>query len=440
MTPIGSEAQTHPARRGRAVYTLAVLIVAYVLSFLDRQILSMLVEPLRRDLKLSDTQISLLMGFTFASFLAVAGLPLGRLLDTRRRLTILALGIAAWSLATASSAFAGSFAMLLLCRMGVGIGEATLTPAAHSLIADMFPAKRLGLALGIFGIGSYLGAGFASIVGGAVVSLLDHGQWAPWPVLNLNRPWQTVFLLVGLPGLLVAFWVSTLREPRRMRAPPSTTSLRALLIEYRTPARSLLLVNFTAAMTAMAIYSLQAWGPTFWMRTFGWGAALAGKVFGLVTIGAGLCGVIAGGVLGDLAVARGVSNGRLIVMTTSSALGAPCALAFSLAKDPYSSVVWLIITTLLLTCSLGILPSAQQALVHSRMRAVTAALGVLTINLIGLGVGPTAIALITDHGFHDPSMLRYSLSVGLPFMLLVSALIGASALRSYKVAAEATAC
>jgi MFS family permease len=228
-----------------------------------------------------------------------------------------------------------------------------------------------------------------------------------------------------------------LREPKRNLGPRKAHSLKAMLTDFRIPARALLRLNLTAALTAMAIYSLQAWGPTFLMRSFAWSAAAAGKVFGLIVIGAGLCGVIVGGFLSDLAVARGFKNGRLIVMTAASALGVPCTIALSLAKDVRGSVAWLILTMLFLTCSLGILPSAQQALVESRLRGMTAAFGVLTVNLIGLGLGPTAIALITDYGFHDPLMLRYSLAVALPLMLLVSAVVGISALRSYKLAAAA---
>lgn len=438
MTSILTEVKTTPAAAGsrrssaREWYTLAVLVVAYVLSFLDRQILSLLVEPMKRDLHLSDTQVSLLQGLVFAVFLAMAGLPLGRLIDTKRRVTILALGIAAWSLATAGSALAWNYTALLLCRMGVGAGEATLTPAAHSIITDRFPRERLGLALGIFGIGSYVGSGLALLIGAVVLSLVVGAHGLAIPFAGNVRPWQTVFLVIGLPGLLVAAWMATLREPERSNDSASLLPLAAVLAYFRKNAKSIVLVNLTAAFTAMAIYSLAAWAPTFLIRTYGWSATQAGTAYGLVVIICGITGVILGGALGDYAVSRGFSSGRVLVMTIASLTAVPFATAAMLVTDAKLSVLLLVPVTLFTTMSLGILPSAQQAIVHSRMRGMTASLGVLMVNLIGLGLGPTIIALGTDYGFHDPMMLRYSLAAALPAMLTISAALGLSALAPYR--------
>ena len=211
----------------RGWYTLAVLIVAYVLAFVDRQVLSLMVEPIKHDLHISDTRVSLLQGFSFAIFLAISGLVMGRLVDVTRRVGLIVIGITVWSLMTAGCAFAGTFTHLFLCRMGVGIGEATLTPAAHSMVADLFSRARLGLALGIFGIGSYFGSGAALVLSAAVIAHLPKSGFVDVPGVGALHPWQLVFLVVGLPGLLVAAWVASLGEPLRQAAevPPSLTQV-----------------------------------------------------------------------------------------------------------------------------------------------------------------------------------------------------------------------
>jgi MFS family permease len=390
-----------------------------------------LVEPIKRDLHLNDTQVSLLQGFVFAAFLAMTGLPLGRLVDTNRRVTILAVGIVVWSLATAGSALAWSYTTLLLCRMGVGAGEATLTPAAHSIITDRFPHERLGLALGIFGIGSYVGSGLGLLIGAVVLSRVADTHGFALPVVGNVRPWQMVFVVIGLPGLLVAAWMATLREPERSHGSAGPMPLGAVLVDFRKTAKSMVLMNLTASFTAMASYSLAAWAPTFLIRSYGWSATQAGTAYGLVVIICGITGVILGGALGDYAVSRGFSRGRLLVMTVASLSAVPFAMAATLVADAKLSVLLLIPVTLLMTMSLGILPSAQQAIVHSRMRGMTASLGVLMVNLIGLGLGPTIIALGTDYGFRDPMMLRYSLAAALPSMLTISAALGFATLAPY---------
>ncbi len=200
-----------------AWYVVAVLVLAYTFSFIDRQILSLLVGPIKRDLGISDTQMSLLQGFAFAAFYCVAGLPIGRLVDRYHRFNIIALGVFIWSVMTALCGTARSFLQLFIFRAGVGVGEAALSPAAYSIIADYFPPKRLGFALGVYGMGVYIGAGLALIIGAA-----DRRRWsreggnAALPLIGeIYRVAKVTFLVVGLPGVLVALWVWTLRRRGR---------------------------------------------------------------------------------------------------------------------------------------------------------------------------------------------------------------------------------
>jgi MFS family permease len=195
-------------------YALVVIVVAYILAFIDRQILNLLVEPIKHDLGLSDTEISLLHGMSFAIVLSIAGLPLGRLVDTRRRVTVLSIGITIWTILTAGCGLSRSYLQLLLCRMGVGFGEAAMTPTAYSLIGDYFPPEKLGMAAGFYSVGGYVGTGLALIFGGAISAMVPAAG-VDVPILGLVHGWQVAFLIIGPAGLAVALWVGTLVEPPR---------------------------------------------------------------------------------------------------------------------------------------------------------------------------------------------------------------------------------
>lgn len=202
-----------------APYAVAVLLLAYVVAFVDRQILNLLVEPIRRDTGLTDVEISLLQGLSFAIFVSVGGLPIGRLVDTRRRTALLAIGVAGWSLCTGAFGLAGSFAGMLLARIGVGVGEATMTPSAYSLIGDYVSDRRLGLATAIYGLGPFAGSGLALLLGAAMLRLLPVDSFVV-PVMGSIHSWQMIFVFLVPVGLLVAIWVASLREPPRRHATP----------------------------------------------------------------------------------------------------------------------------------------------------------------------------------------------------------------------------
>src|SRR5713101_6295344 len=196
-------------------YVVGVLTLVYVFSFIDRQIMSLLVRPLRRDLNISDTQVSILMGLGFAIFYTLCGIPLGRLADTRSRRSIIAAGLVAWRFFTALCGLARNFGQMLLWRIGVGVGEASLSPSAYSLITDYFPKERLATAISVYSMGIYIGAGMSYLLGGLVVRLaLAQEAWM-LPLVGAVRPWQVIFLAVGLPGVLAALLLYTVREPVR---------------------------------------------------------------------------------------------------------------------------------------------------------------------------------------------------------------------------------
>ena len=418
-------------------YVVFVLLLAYVFSFLDRQILNLLVEPIKRDLGLSDIGVSLLQGLAFAVFMGLAALPIGRLIDTSRRMTIISAGIAIWSVMTACCGLTTSFAGLFLCRMGVGVGEATLTPSAYSVISDHLPPARRGLGLGLYSIGVYIGAGLALVIGGVVIGHLPHDA-VVLPVLGAVRSWQIVFFAVGLPGLAVALWTATLREPTRSGAPmssganlPTTPSLSEVWRYFRANAAVLALMTFCTSFAAMASYSVMAWTPSFFIRSFGWHAAEIGRALGLINIVFGTLGVIAGGMLGDSLRSRGVANGRLYLMAFAALAVSPFAVAAPLADEPILSLALYAPVIFFITVVIGTGPAALQDVMPNRMRGVATAAAVLIVNVIGLGFGPTAVALFTDGVLGDEQKLRYSLAVVPSLAALLSGALGMACLRPY---------
>lgn len=425
-----------------AWYVVGVFVLAYTFSFIDRQILSLLVGPMKRDLAISDTQISLLLGVAFAIFYAFMGLPIGRMVDRRNRIGIIAIGVFSWSLMTALSGTAKAYWQLFLYRMGVGVGEAALTPAAYSIISDYFPPKRLGIAIGVYGIGVYIGAGLALVIGSFAIGWATHIGDLDLPVIGRVYSWQLVFFVVGLPGLLIALWVATLREPARrghMRRETGADGVtrdvevpfREVLAYLRANAWAFFAMNLCFALLAMMAYGTAAWVPTFFVRTYGWTPAEIGRSYGLVIMVFGTLGVIAGGALGDYVCAKGYRNGRIIVMACTGLVTMPFAVAFPLMDNPNVALALLAPASFFATFTTGVGPSALMEMMPNQMRGFASALSGLIVNLIGLGLGPTSIALVTDYVFKDEQMLRYSLACVPPIVLFAGATLGFLAMRPY---------
>ena len=260
----------------QAWYAVAILTIANVSGFVDRQILSLLVEPIKRDLQVTDTQVSLLMGLGFVVFYSLLGLPIGRWVDRGHRPRIVALGATVWSVMTMLTGTASSYWHLFLARIGVGAGEATLGPAAVSIIADQFPQKRLGVAMSTYMMGTFLGSGVAYALGAYVVGRVDKPGIVMVPLVGAVYPWQLVFFFVGLPGLLVALLALTIREPRASsphaaQARTTAQSPFAEVIAYlRANARTVGALSLGFACSASVNYGVGAWLATFLIRTHAW--------------------------------------------------------------------------------------------------------------------------------------------------------------------------
>ena len=394
---------------------VAVLFVAYIFSFIDRMIIGLLVEPLKADLGLSDTQVSLLQGFAFAIFYTVIGLPLGRLIDRTARMRIVAVGVALWSLMTASCGLATQYWQLFIARMGVGVGEATLSPAAYSVISDAFPRRRLGLAMGVYGLGSAVGAGLAFFIGAIVIELVTSAGSLTLPLFGELRAWQATFVIVGLPGLVIAGVFLLLPEPARHGDAGSEPEIPLSQVWdfTRRRAGAVLGLCFAVAMVNLAVFAAVSWLPVFLIRVHGFALTEAGHFAGGALILGGLIGLIGGGWLSDR-INNGSAAGRLTVCGIAGAIGTVFAVVFPLAGHPLVTGIAFVIFFATAALPIGAGASALQQLTPNRMRATLSAVYLFIVNLIGLGAGPTVAAFIGDTFFPFETGIRYAIAIVSP--------------------------
>jgi MFS family permease len=401
-------------RPGLAWFTVTLLTLAYVLSFIDRQILSLLVAPIRRDLDISDTQMSLLMGFSFAVFYTFCGIPLGRLADVASRRWIVTLGVAFWSAATAACGLAHHYWQMFLGRVGVGIGEAALSPAAYSLIADSFPPERRATAISVYGMGIFVGSGLAYIVGGLIVGYASTQGELVFPIVGATRPWQLVFYLLGGAGLVFAWLLLLIREPLRHGAAGAmahSIPLREVVATLARHRRTVLMHNFGFACLSLASYSANAWLPSVWVRVHGWEIREVGLIYGGVIAIFGGFGIVLGGWLADRWKARGMSDATLRVGAIAAACSVPIAMLVPFMPNGTALALLSVPMTIFIGMPFGVSASAIQDLVPNRMRGQTSALYLFIVNLVGLGIGPTAVALFTDRVFGDDAAVHQSLAI-----------------------------
>ena len=405
-----------PTTSRQAWYMVSVLALAYTFSFLDRQILSLLVGEIQADLHINDTQMGVLHGFTFAVFYTIAGLPIARAIDLRPRRAILAAGIFAWSLATALCGIATRYWHLLLLRTGVAVGEATLMPAMTSLISDSFPPHKRGIATGIFQLGLPIGIGLSVLAGGVLLNLLSGWQ-IDVPFFGTLKTWQAVFVAVGLPGIIVAALALTIVEPARDQFGPKVQTTEATptvrdVVDFMISTRNTLGWHFIAVgMSAMAGYGFITWIPTFLVRTHGWTFGDVGIIYGGITIAAGVASTLLFGWLADRRVGNGDRHGKIRAAIIACSLCFVPALLFPIVP---SNALALLFLTLYLGTAYGIYavtPAVLQDEVPAAMRGQITAVYQGVVNLIGLGLGPTGVGFITDYVFGDPNAIGYALAI-----------------------------
>jgi predicted MFS family arabinose efflux permease len=413
-----------PFSRGYTGLVLALLWVAYVLNFVDRQILSILLEPIKADLGVSDTAMGFLTGFAFAAFYTVAGIPIARLADRSVRRSVIAGGAAVWSAMTAASGLAQSFLHLALARIGVGIGEAACSPPAHSLIADYFSPERRATALAVYASGIHFGILLGFLLGG-------------W--INEAFGWRQAFFVVGIPGLAVALLIRLgVREPPRGlseggtggEAMPSTREV----FDFLWRLRSFRQLSLASAMSAFAGYGVATWTPAFLMRVHQMGSGEVGTWLGLIAGFGGATGAYLGGLVTDRLGGRD-PRFFLLVPALAALASMPFSLLLLFWPDPRTALVLSIPGTVLGAMWLGPVFSMTQTLARVRMRSVASAILLFIINLIGLGLGPQTVGALND--LLNPRLgdeaVRYSLAAVVVVMALWAAVhftLGARTLRA----------
>lgn len=391
---------------------VAILMVAYVFSFVDRQILNLLVGPIRRDLGISDTQMSLLMGFSFAIFYTILGIPMGRLADSFSRRGLIAAGMVVWSAMTGLCGLAHSYWQLFLFRIGVGVGEATLSPSAYSMIADYFPAERRATAISVYSMGIFLGSGIAFLLGGLVIKFAMAAGAVTLPLIGDIRPWQLVFLLLGVSGIVFSFTLLLVREPPRgdMSGSGSAVPFSAVVAYLWRNRRTVLCHNLGFAMLAFSSYGTSAWIPSFFIRTFNWEAGQVGVIYGLIVMVFGCLGILFGGWLTDRWLMQDKSDAALR-MGICAAIVATIGGVYLMANSGTLAAALLVPTVFALGMPFGAAPAAILAIVPNQMRGQTAAVYLFIVNLIGLGIGPTAVAVVTDYVFANDLALKWSMLI-----------------------------
>jgi MFS family permease len=401
-------------------YVVGVLMFTLAVAYVDRQILSLLVGPIKLHFGVSDTHIGLLAGFAFALFYTLLGVPIARLSDRYNRILIISIGVIVWTFMTVACGLANSFAMLFLARVGVGIGEAALGPAAYSVIADYFPPEKVARAIGVYVAGLYLGVGFAMIGGSIVVQSVGEVGTRALPLLGELHGWQIAFVIAAVPGVVAVALLATVREPARRHfaadgsgrsAAAGAAGWRELWMFLRANRRFFVCLTLGASFVGTVIMAYLVWTPEMMRRTHDIPIAEAGFLFGVLLLVFGGPGPYAGGWLAAWLARRGYRDAEM----RACVIGCCAILIFSVLAPlaPTATLAWASIGPLLFVLAVpqGLAPAMLQLATPNRMRARATALFTLVAVLIGASAGPALVAVLTDFWFRDPRMLGKALAV-----------------------------
>ena len=431
MTP---SAQPWPSPR-KAWYAMGVLALVRLSAQLDLGILSLLVQPIKRDLGLTDSEVGLLLGFAFALFYVLLGVPLAGLVDRFSRRAILAVGVTVWSLMTALTGLAQNFVQLFWFRVGVGAGEAVNGPATYSMIADLFPRERLARAIALLNIGSMVGVGLSLVLGAVVIHALSEMTMPTLPFVGQILHWQMVFFIVGLPGLLLALIMMTVPEPVRRKPPAGAgvpekrnfaTAVAYLLTNWRF---------FAPMFAGLAISGIESggiamWRPAFFERTYGWTPQQTGLVTGIAQLVAAPIGLVLGAWLSER-FAKRHDDANLRVVTIAWTLAIPAAVAGPLMPTGELAVACAVFSTLFTMMGTPTQNAALQSVAPGHMRGQITALYLLSYTLAAQGIGPSFIAAVTNFVIGDEAGLRYALAGSAAVMMPLALLIMLAGVRPY---------
>jgi MFS family permease len=414
-----------PVSLARSWWAIFIFMIALMFNYLDRQLMTLLITPIKADFDLSDTEVSLLIGFAFVLFYVLAGIPMARFIDRGPRKWIVAAAISFWSIMTAVCGLAQHYWQLLLARMLVGVGESCNAPGTYSMTSDMFPREKLAPPISAIGIGQVAGQGMALLVGGWLILELTQIGPQTFPVVGTLKPWQMTFVVVGLPGVLWALLLlATVPEPpRRETAGAKTPGFGETVGHLWSRKRAFGPMFLANAIKATLSFGVTVWSPVFFERKFGMAPGEPGPTLGLIAIILSPIGLLLGGWLAERMAARGRkdANMRMVFYVTIPLI--PVAVLFPLVDQAWLAFALVGASLMLGSMGAGPANAAIQSITPGRMRGTTTAIYIAIYNVIGYGLGPLVVGSLNDNVFGEQgiasSMVVLALIAG-PVGLLFS--------------------
>ncbi len=417
---------------------VAVLTTLFLFGTLDRQVMALLVPAIKTDLQLTDLQISLLQGLAFGGFFLLGNLPVGWMIDKVSRRKVLFFGVIVWSIAAAASGVARTFGQLFAARAGVGAGEATIAPATYSILSGFFSPGRLALPLSIFALGGNLGSGMSFMLGGAVLAWIASNPPVILPWVGQLSGWQVAFIITGLPGILLAFLIWTIPEPRRLRhLRKGDSTYGQLFAHYRRHAVFYGTHNGGFGMIMGFIVGLQSWNATFLTREHGWGLSEIGLFLGLTQLVTAVCGMALHGWAVDRLFRAGYHDAHLRYFIVMCTLAIPFSVGAYLVESAWLMIVLYNLAYLLIMAVSSVGPAALQITTPDHLRGKASSFYMIGVTLLGTMAGPMIVASFTDLFFQDEALLGYSMAAFAALMLSLAVLLFYVGLRPMRVAVDA---
>ncbi len=409
-----------------AWFVVVLMMFFYVLSFMDRQIIAVLIDPIKADLDLSDVQISLIGGVSFGLFYSIVGIFIGRLADSMNRPLLIAMGVFVWSLTTALCGLAGKFWQLLILRMGVGLGEAALLPSTLSLLTDYFSPKRIATPTSVFLLGAPIGIGLSFAVGGYLYDVAQGvvaaDGWAEVAFIGGSAALKLVLIFLGVVGMVMTFGMLAVREPRSANAAAvqkqKERSLKASEAASLPEARAYAGKNWlpiTSLYVCMALVSLAAYAQGFWditflARTYDHDPSAVTFKYGMVQMFAGLGGMVTGGIVADRLSKKGMQGASVIMVIIGCAIATPFSFLYPMMGSANAALGLMILAIFGSNMAFACAASAMQRMFPVAMLGLAAGIYYFLSNSVGLLIGPTLVAVLTDYVLGDPDKVAYSLS------------------------------
>ena len=431
-----------------AWYVVVLMMFFYVLSFMDRQIIAVLIDPIKADLDLSDVQISLIGGVSFGLFYSLVGIFIGRLADSMNRPLLVAMGVFIWSLTTALCGLASKFWQLLVLRMGVGLGEAALLPSTLSLLTDYFHPKRIATPTSVFLLGAPIGIGLSFAVGGWLYEIakgvVAADSWTDVAFIGGTAAWQLVLLFLGVVGMVMTIGMATVREPRstseaavdKQKERSIKASEAASLAEVKVYARrnwlAIASLYVCMALVSLAAYAQGFWDIAFLSRSYGLEPSDVTFKYGMVQMFAGLSGMLSGGIFADRLSKKGIYAASVIMVLTGCAISVPFSFLYPMMGSISFAYILMVFAIFGSNMAFACAASAMQRMFPVAMLGLAAGIYYFLSNSVGLLVGPTLVASLTDYVLGDPNKVGTSLSMVGGISRLLAFLILLAGYKAYR--------